>query len=90
MPCTSVSALEIPVLETQNLRLRGHTAADLPASCALWATPEVFRYTLFKPSTPEEVWSRLLRYFGLWSLLGYGFWVVEESPLEPSSAKWAS
>ncbi len=36
------------------------------------------RYTVGKPQTEEEVWSRLLRYLGLWSLLGYGYWVVEE------------
>ena len=78
MTCPPVSSLEIPVLETENLRLRGHSAADFASSCALWSTPEVIRYTTLKPSTPEEVWSRLLRYFGLWSLLGYGFWVVEE------------
>ena len=68
----------IPVLETPRLRLRSHTAADYPASCALWAHPEVIRYTLGKPATPEEVWSRLLRYLGSWAFLGYGYWVVEE------------
>jgi RimJ/RimL family protein N-acetyltransferase len=31
-----------------------------------------------KPSTPEEVWSRLLRYAGHWALLGFGYWAVVE------------
>jgi RimJ/RimL family protein N-acetyltransferase len=78
MSCPPLHSLEIPTLETPRLRLRAHTAADFPHSCRLWADPEVIRYTVFKPSTPEEVWSRLLRYFGLWSLLGFGYWVVEE------------
>ncbi len=68
----------IPTLETRRLRLRAHTAADYAASCALWSHPEVVRYTLGKPATQEEVWSRLLRYLGLWALLGYGYWVIEE------------
>jgi RimJ/RimL family protein N-acetyltransferase len=68
----------IPRIETQRLRLRGHTAADFAASCTLWADPGVVRFTVGKPQTPEEVWSRLLRYLGLWALLGYGYWVVEE------------
>lgn len=68
----------IPTIQTPRLCLRPHTAADYPASCALWSHPEVVRYTLGKPATPEEVWSRLLRYLGSWALLGYGYWVVEE------------
>jgi RimJ/RimL family protein N-acetyltransferase len=78
MTSAPVSSREIPVLETPRLRLRGHTAADFASSCVLWSNPEVIRYTVIKPSTPEEVWSRLLRYLGLWSLLGFGYWVVEE------------
>ena len=31
-----------------------------------------------RPSTREESWDRLLRYIGHWSLLGYGYWAVEE------------
>ena len=30
------------------------------------------------PFTREEVWARLLRHVGHWSLLGHGFWPVEE------------
>ena len=62
-----------PVLTTERLILRPHTSADLAACCALWADPDVVRYIGGRPSTPEEVWSRLLRYAGLWSLCGYGY-----------------
>jgi RimJ/RimL family protein N-acetyltransferase len=44
----------------------------------MWAEPALVRYVGIAPSTPEESWSRLLRYVGHWSLLGYGFWAVEE------------
>jgi len=78
MPTQPLPAEWIPTIQTQRLRLRPHTASDLPASCKLWADPIVVRHTLGKPATPEEVWSRLLRYRGSWSLLGYGYWAVEE------------
>src|SRR5262249_52304098 len=31
-----------------------------------------------RPFTREEVWARILRYAGHWSLSGYGFWLVED------------
>lgn len=31
-----------------------------------------------KPSTVQEVWFRLLRYAGHWSIMGFGFWVARE------------
>lgn len=31
-----------------------------------------------KPLTPEECWTRFLRYAGHWAVLGFGYWVVEE------------
>jgi RimJ/RimL family protein N-acetyltransferase len=68
----------IPTLETDRLRLRAQTLADFPAYCALWADPIVTRYTVGKPCTAEETWSRLLRNAGHWSMLGFGTWLVEE------------
>jgi RimJ/RimL family protein N-acetyltransferase len=44
----------------------------------MWAEPAVAQFILGKPATEEESWSRLLRYAGHWSLLGFGFWAVEE------------
>lgn len=68
----------VPVLETARLRLRGHRADDFEALAAIWADPDVVRYIGGKPSTPQESWQRLLRYPGMWALLGYGFWAIEE------------
>lgn len=68
----------IPVLQTQRLTLRGHTVADFDACAAMWGDPLVTRHIGGRPSTPEEVWARLLRYAGLWPLLGYGYWAVTE------------
>src|SRR3954471_2867828 len=70
--------------------MRGHALADLAGSAAMWADPAVVRHITGKPSTPEESWSRLLRYGGLWTLLGFGYWLVEEREVGPSWARSAS
>jgi RimJ/RimL family protein N-acetyltransferase len=69
-------SVAVPVIETERLILRGHRADDFEALCAMWAHPDVVRFISGKPSTPEESWSRLLRYAGHWQLLGFGFWAV--------------
>jgi len=74
VPCT----LDIPTIETARLRLRGHGLADYQNCAALWGNAQVTRHIGGKPQTPEESWSRLLRYLGHWSLLGYGYWLIEE------------
>jgi RimJ/RimL family protein N-acetyltransferase len=71
-------AVQVPVLETERIRLRGHRLGDLDACAAMWADPKVIRYTTRKPLTEEESWTRLLRYVGHWALMGFGYWVVEE------------
>jgi RimJ/RimL family protein N-acetyltransferase len=74
----SATATQAPNLETERLTLRGHALEDYQDCLALWSDPEVARFIGGKPSTPSEVWLRLLRYPGHWSLLGYGFWVARE------------
>lgn len=68
----------IPVLETERLRLRAPAAQDLEASAAMWGNSQVVEHIGGNAFTREDVWSRLLRYRGMWSMLGYGFWSVEE------------
>ena len=67
-----------PVLETERLTLRRHQVADFDSCCRLWGSEEVTRYIGGRPSTQEEVWSRILRYAGHWDLLGYGYFAVVE------------
>lgn len=78
MSGTTRGGVEIPVLESERLRLRGHRPEDFEHSVALWSDPEVTRYIGGNPLTREEVWARLLRYTGHWGWMGYGLWVVEE------------
>lgn len=44
----------------------------------MWADASVTRFIGGRPSSREEAWTRILRYRGLWSLLGYGYWAVNE------------
>lgn len=67
-----------PTLRTGRLTLRAHRAEDFPALAAMWAEPAVTRFIGGKPSTPAESWTRLLRYAGLWPVLGYGYWAVQD------------
>ena len=45
---------------------------------AMWSDPAVTRYIGGKTFSREEVWERLLRYAGTWTMFGYGFWVIRE------------
>lgn len=67
-----------PVLTTDRLILRAHTAEDLPACCTLWADPGVTRFIGGRPATPEEVWRRIIGYAGIWQLRGYGFFLATD------------
>lgn len=69
---------EVPSLETERLRLRGHRLDDFVHCATMWADPTVTRYIGGKPLTEEESWTKLLRYAGHWSLLGFGYWVAED------------
>lgn len=70
------------VLETSRLILRPHGAADLDDVAATWADPAVVGPIPKLPSSREESWGRILRYAGLWSLLGFGYWAVRERGTE--------
>lgn len=67
-----------PLLETARLRLRAHRPEDWNDCAAMWGDPAVTRHISGKTFSREEVWSKLLRLAGLWALLGYGYWAVEE------------
>ncbi len=58
--------------------LRGHRLDDFEASFAMWSDPVVTRYIGGKPSTEQQTWSRLMGYVGHWSLMGFGYWAIEE------------
>ncbi|UXN61619.1 GNAT family N-acetyltransferase [Phyllobacterium zundukense] len=67
----------IPALETERLVLRPHKREDFEALHAMWTHPSVYKYISGRPSTREQSWARLLRYAGMWPLIGYGFWAMQ-------------
>lgn len=70
--------IDIPVLETEHLRLRAHHLDDFEAYAALWREPTVIRFIGGVPLTREAVWVRFLRASGLWNHLGFGFFLLED------------
>ena len=58
--------------------MRAHRLDDLDDCIAMWSDPVVTRFIGGKPSTPQRTWLRMLEYAGHWSLLGFGYWAIEE------------
>lgn len=75
---SSSFVVEVPVLETERLRLRAHRLDDFADCAAMWADATVTRFVGGKPLSEEEAWTKFLRYAGHWALLGFGYWVAEE------------
>jgi len=68
----------VPVLETERLRLRGHELRDFDASAPMWGDENVTRFIGGKPSSREDSWRRFMTFPGHWTLLGFGYWLIEE------------
>ncbi|WP_150294658.1 GNAT family N-acetyltransferase [Sphingobium estronivorans] len=69
---------QAPILQTDRLILRPHRAEDFPACRLLWNDPAVVRHIGGQPQDGQATWFRILRYAGMWSLLGYGMWALED------------
>lgn len=67
-----------PELVTPRLLLREVRSSDHQPAAVMWATPSVVRHVGGSPFSDSDTWRRLLQFAGLWSLLGYGYWTVEE------------
>lgn len=65
-------------LETPRLILDLHTAADLEPMLDMWSDPDTVAFLGGKLSSRQDSWMRLLRYRGLWAVLGYGYWAVRD------------
>lgn len=68
--------MNIPVIETERLILRGQVPEDFPAFAAMWADPVVTRFIGGVPLSEEEAWAKFMRIAGHWTLLGFGFWAI--------------
>jgi len=73
-----LSLTQIPVLETERLRLRSCQIDDLPEFAGMWTDPSFYRFLGGQPLSEEEAWRKMMGQHGHWHLMGYGFWSVEE------------
>jgi RimJ/RimL family protein N-acetyltransferase len=69
---------EAPIIETERLRLRHHSKDDWGNLVAMWSDPKVFQYIGGKAFSSQQTWGRLLSCIGHWSVMHYGYWLVEE------------
>lgn len=67
----------IPTLETERLRLRAFTVADLEPYGEMYADESFVRFLSGKPLSKAQVWENLALILGHWHLLGYGIWALE-------------
>lgn len=67
------------ILKTERLTLTPMGVDDFADLKALWADADFTRHIFGKPLTGEEVWFRLLRDIGHWSVVGYGNWAVRRT-----------
>lgn len=75
--------VEIPVLETERLRLRGWREEDLDRYAAFVADETATRF-VGGTGTRGNAWRRMAAGVGHWTLRGYGPWAIEEK----GSARW--
>ena len=68
-----------PVLTTARLTLTPVALTDFDDLCALWRDEGFTRHITGRPLPEEDVWSRLLRDIGHWSVLGRGNWTMRMS-----------
>jgi RimJ/RimL family protein N-acetyltransferase len=75
---TVAHRLEVPVLETERLRLRPFREADLDGYAEVCADPEVMRYLGGRAFSRSESWRQIAYLIGHWHLRGFGMWALEE------------
>ncbi len=72
-------AFDIPVIETERLRLRAFAAADLDAYATMCADAEVMRFVGDGgPIDRDAAWRQMALFLGHWPLRGFGMWALEE------------
>ncbi|MFC6198704.1 GNAT family N-acetyltransferase [Ponticaulis profundi] len=69
---------DIPVVETERLRLRASKAADFEPLYAMWQDTEYVRFIGNRKRSSGEVWTNLQKNIGAWAMFGYSYWSIED------------
>lgn len=69
--------MEVPLIETERLRLRAFQVNDFDSVYAILSDPVVMEMMGGKALEREEAWRRLLTARGMWELMGFGYWMLE-------------
>ena len=69
---------EIPVIETERLRLRASTVGDYDATYEMWQDDEYIVHCGGRRRASGEVWSMLQANIGSWALFGFGFLTIAD------------
>lgn len=76
---SGMADLDIPVVETERLILRGFREADLDGLFALAQDPLIAEYVTYNNAPLREAcWRSMALWIGHWALRGFGLWAVEE------------
>lgn len=70
--------LTAPTLTTDRLILRAMRRDDFEDYAALWRDPRVTSFIGGDPRPRDEAWRRFCQGIGLWTLFGYGYWLVTD------------
>lgn len=70
----------VTTIETTRLLLRQHSPDALAGYSELWSTaaPVIAGVPNLPPLSQEEIWARLLRFIGHWTIFGFGPFIVVE------------
>lgn len=73
-----MTVLDVPVVETERLRLRGPRDDDLDGFAAMMGDERVYRWFDGEPVDRAKAWRSMAMQLGHWALRGYGSWAAEE------------
>ena len=69
---------DIPVIETERLKLRASRPEDFTSLFAMWQDEEYVRFIGNRKRSSGEVWNTLQRNIGAWALFGFGYLTIED------------
>ncbi|MEL4073429.1 GNAT family N-acetyltransferase [Ochrobactrum sp. GPK 3] len=73
----------VSLIESTRLLLRPHSLDELGGYAELWSTAtEIPGLPKIPPLSQEEIWARLLRFIGHWSVFGFGPFIVVDKATE--------